>query len=154
MSDSVFNPDLFLSTTTEEAGETRYTPVPVGEYNAQVKSVTARRNHSEKTGLDYTFLDIQWTILDAEVKEALGMEEPSCRQSFILDLTPNGALDFSKNKNIRLGRLREALAQNRTGRPWAPSHMEGGMARVKVIHRNREDTGEPQAEVSAVTAVS
>lgn len=153
MSDSVFNPDLFLSTTTEEAGDTRYTPVPVGEWNGQIKSVSARRNHSEKTGLDYTFLDIQWTITDAEVKQALGMEEPSCRQSFILDLTPTGSLDFGKNKNIRLNRLREALGQNRTGRPWAPSHMEGGMARVKVTHRPHPETGDPMSEVSAVTSL-
>ena len=52
MSDSVFNPDLFLSTTTDQAGDTRYTPVPVGEWTGQVKDVKARRTHSDKTGLD------------------------------------------------------------------------------------------------------
>lgn len=154
MSDSVFNPDLFLSTTTEQTGDTRYTPIPVGEWTGQVKSVSARRNHSEKTGLDYTFLEVQWTILDDEVKQALGMTEPQCRQSFILDLTDAGSLDFGKNKNIRLNRLRDALGQNQPGRPWAPSHMEGQMARVKVTHRPHQDTGEPMAEVTSATSLS
>lgn len=153
MNDSVFNPDLFLSTTTEETGETRYTPIPVGEWTGQVKSVSARRTHSEKTGLDYTFLEVQWTILDDEVRQALGIDAPQCRQSFILDLTDSGSLDFGKNKNIRLSRLRDAVGQNSPGRPWAPSHLEGQMAKVKVVHRPHQETGEPMAEVSAATAL-
>jgi len=153
MSDSVFNPDLFLSTTTDQTGDTRYTPVPVGEWKAQCKSVSARRTHSDRTGLDYTFLELQWTILDEEVRAQIGIPEPSVRQSFGLDLTPTGTLDFGKNKNVRLNRLREAVGQNTPGRSWSPSNLEGQYATVRVVHRVREDTGETLAEVNSVAAM-
>ena len=153
MSDSVFNPDLFLATATDQAGDTRFSPVPIGEWRGQCKSVTARRNHSEKTGLDYTFLDVQWTILDDEVRQQLNMEEPTVRQSFILDLTAAGGLDFGRNRNIRLNRLREAVGKNTPGKSWRPSDLEGSMARIRVVHRVREDTGEPTAEVNSVAAL-
>jgi hypothetical protein len=153
VSDSVFNPDLFLATSTDETGDTRYTPVPTGEWRAQVRKVDARRAHSEKTGLDYTFLDVQWVILDESVRETLNIDEPRVRQSLILDLTPAGGLDFGRSKNVRLNRLREAVGQNTQGKPWRPSDLEGQMATIRVTHRPHQETGEPMAEVSAVTVL-
>jgi hypothetical protein len=150
MSDSVFNPDTFLGQTTDSAGSVNYFPVPVGEYMAQVDRVAGRRIQSNNTGQEYTILEITWSILDDEVKRVVEQDKPLVRQSVFLDMTPGGGLDFGKNRNVPLSRLRDAVGQNRAGKPWAPSHLMGQMARVRVDHDVNKDTQEIRAQVSRV----
>lgn len=157
MSESVFNPEQFMQTTTEAVGDTKYYPCPIGEWRGQIESVKARQIESDKSGETRIFysLDILWTILDEEPRRATeteGDKKLLVRQGIFIDLTAAGALDFGKNKNVPLSRLREALGQQRAGRPWGPSHLVGGLAVVSVIHRPREDTGDPVAEVKGVIA--
>jgi hypothetical protein len=67
------------------------------------------------------------------------MAEPSVSQSLMLDMTESGALAVGTNKNVNLGRLREALGQNVSGRPWSPNMLQGQVARISVKHRLWED---------------
>lgn len=154
MSDSTFNPDQFLSTTTDQVGETKFYPCPVGDWNAQASKVEAKVIESgpgsQEPGKKFTVLEITWDILDEEPKRQCEQDRVTVRQSIFLDLTPGGGLDFGKNKNVTLSRLREALGQQRSGRQWAPSHITGGTAKVRVVHDPDKTTGDPRARVSMV----
>lgn len=127
---STFNPDSFLNTETTEANDTRYAPIPEGEFSACVKDIKPRTTNSGKA-----VLDVSWIIDDAGVAEATGMKENTARQSIFLDLTEQGGLDNGKGKNIQLGKLRDALGQNASGKAWRPGMLVGGVARVKIAHR-------------------
>lgn len=143
----MFDADNFLSTTTEGEMSTDFVPIPEGEYSAFVKSVAARNTSSDKG--EFVILDVTWAIDDAEVAQTVGIDNPSVRQSIFLDIADNGGLDLGKGKNIQLGRLREAVRQN-DGGPWAPSMLEGQVAKVRVEHRLHE--GRIFADVKGVAA--
>ena len=148
---SVFNPEQFIGTSTDSVGSTQYFPSPIGDWPGQVVRVDCRRitSKQEKTlGQEYTLLEITWELISDEVREATDLEHPSARQSIFLDLTPSGGLDFGRNKNVPLSRLREAVSQNKSGRPWSPSHLVGQTALVHVEHDVNKDTGEPRAIVT------
>ena len=77
------------------------------------------------------------------------MAEPTVRQTIWLDLTESGSLDFGKGRNVGLGRLRDALGQNETGKPWQPGMMVGGVAKIKVTHSiDKRDNETIQANVA------
>lgn len=139
-----FNPENFLNTEVQGIGETEYTAVPEGEYQAVIKSVIA-----DLAG-DKPILRASWIIDSAEVRELMGQDEPICTQTFWLDLNENGTLAFGKNKNIKLNQCRSALGQN-TGSPWKPSDMVGQPATVMVRHELRDD-GRTFAKVVDVRA--
>lgn len=144
---SMFSADDIMD--MEVAGEmsTEYTPVPEGEYAAAITSVKVRMVGEEK---DKPVLDIVWGIDDERVRQELGIEKPSCRQSIFLDLNESGRLDLSKGKNVQLGKLREAVGQNGAG-PWAIPHLDGAAAIVKISHR--EYNGSIYADVKGVAAL-
>jgi len=140
----MFDADQFMSTSTEGAMDTEFTPVPEGEYQAVVKSIKPRESG------EYVILDVTWAIDDAEVSEVTGLDNPTVRQSIFLDMTENGGLDMSKGKNIGLGRLRDAVNQN-TGGAWSPAMLEGQVAKVRVSHRLYE--GRTYTDVKGVAKV-
>lgn len=146
MSESTFNPDTFLNTEVTEANSTTYIPIPEGEYPALVKTIKPRSTTSGKS-----ILDVLWGIDDAEVVRITGNDKPVSRQSIFLDLTDSGGLDFGKGKNVALGKLREAVGQNQSGKPWAPGMLLGQVARVKIVHREYEGTIIP--DIRGVTAL-
>lgn len=125
----MFNPDDFMHTQVEEVTETSFSPIPEGEYPAVIKEVKADTVGENALPV----LNITWTVDDEEARQFTGMDEPSVRQTLWLDIDANGMLETGKNKNIQLGRLRDALNQN-TGAPWSPSMMEGQVARVHITH--------------------
>jgi hypothetical protein len=148
MSNSTFDPAMFLETTFTEANATVTVPVPVGEYLAVVEKVEARKwEKDDKSGIA---LDVQWSIDDQAVKEFLGRDKVTVKQGVMLDLNESGGLDVGVGKNVKLGRLREALGLNVPGAPFAFLMMTGRPAKVKVEHRvNGEDI---YAEVKSVAS--
>jgi hypothetical protein len=151
----MFNAEIFLNTQTNQAADTQLIPVPEGEYTALSSSVTADSFRSfdirrgDRAGQKGYALDLEWTINDEELKRTLG-REPKVRQSLMLDMTADGTgLDFGKGRNIGLGRLREALGQNKDGQPWSFAMLGSQVARVKVKHRMVDD--KVYAEVGEVT---
>ena len=130
-----FDPVTFLNQTYDEVLDTKIIPCPVGEYPAiaekvEVKPWAARDGSS--SGLK---VEIVWDIQDENAKQLTGRDPVRVRQQQMLDLTDTGQLDFSKGKNVGLGRIREALGLNTAGQPFAFSMIEGRMAKVKVSHR-------------------
>jgi len=143
---STFDPDLFMNTQTTDANDTKFVPIPEGEYPAYVDNIEARRAG------DKPVLELKWVINDEGVRAETGLEKPMVRQTIWLDLTEQGGLDSGKGKNIGLGKVREALGQNQSGRPWSPGMLIGANAFVKVGHRAGKEPGEVFADVKAVTA--
>ena len=152
---STFNADLFLSTSIEEANSTSRVLIPEGDYQAVIKAVKARGGVSEKSGEAYAMLNVTWVILDDEVKRITNEDEPAVHQSLFLDVLPNNSLDCRDGKNVDLGRLRAALGQNKPGKTWNPSMLQGGATMIKVGHKMRKDkegaeTGELEAIVKRI----
>jgi hypothetical protein len=143
---SAFNPDTFLNTQTNEANDTVTIPCPEGEHPAAIKAIKPRVLSSGQA-----VLDVYWTVNSDEAREETGQAEPMVRQSVWLDVTESGGLDFGKGKNVSLGKLRDAVGQNQSGKPWAPGMLIGAAAIVKVGHSIDKRDGETiQADVKAV----
>lgn len=138
-----FDPSVFESQQFTDANDTKYVAIPEGEYTGLIKEKKIRNEKG------YTILDIQWIIDDQGVKDLTGMKEPTVRQSIFLDVTPNGGLDFGKGKNVKFGRLREAVGLNTPGQPFSFGMLEGRPARVSIKHRMHE--GDVFADVKEVT---
>ncbi len=149
MSNSVFDPDTFAQTQVDGAMDDHLTPCPHGDRKGQVDKFVTRQFDSEKDGKTYTVMDVFWNILDDESKKVTGMDKPICRQSIFIDLTPEGALDNSKGRNIQLGALRTALNQNSTGKKWNPNMLNGGLALCHI----EADKNDPE-NYSRVTKVA
>lgn len=153
-----FNPELFLNTTTEDANSTELLSVPEGDYLAVSGPISAdnfrtyKINKGDRAGTNGYALDLEWTINDegGALKEYLG-RVPKVRQGLMLDIKPDGGLEFGKGRNVELGRLREALNQNLTGRPWAFSMLGGQVAKIKVKHDLDAASGRTYVNVKTVT---
>jgi hypothetical protein len=152
VSASKFSPEQFLNTQYTKSTDTRLIAVPAGEYNAQISKLVVRSGVGKEK--DRTVLDVMWEVIDENAKQFTGLDHPQVRQSVFLDVTGEGALDFSRGKCVQLGRLRDAVNQNADGKPWSPSMLTGAMARIRV--ENRPDENDPEttyADVKAVTRI-
>lgn len=136
---STFDPQSFMSSQFNEASETKFIACPEGEFPAVVKHVEANTWQSKDGSKSGLKLDLTWTIDDESVRQSTGMAEPQVKQSVMLDLTESGGLATGTNKNVNLGRLRDAVGQNVSGKPWSPPMLQGQVARVTVRHRLYED---------------
>lgn len=144
MSQSAFDPNAFLDTTIPGGNETSFSPVPEGVYMAQLSKLTPRQVNTQDG--PRTLLDLMWKVDAPEKPEA---HERQVKQTLWLDIGPNG-LETGKNKNIDLGRVREALGMN--SGPANLRQLEGGVARINVKHRIGEGkyAGQIFSEVSSV----
>ena len=142
---SEFNADQFIQTETEGQLETEFTPIPEGEYRAVIKEVKP-----DTTPKGSPYLEVIWIIDDQEIRDLIGMDEPTSRQTVWLDMNEQGGMAFGKNKNIGLGKLRDALGQN-TGAPWSPLMLLGQPATVNIKHRLGSEGG-TFSEVKGVRA--
>jgi hypothetical protein len=151
-----FNAELLMGTTLDEANATEMIRVPEGEYIAVSEPITAESfkefdiRKGDRAGTKGLKLNIKWLINDdtGGLKEMLG-RPPSVLQGIMLDRGPGG-LEMGKGKNVGLGRVREALNQNKTGVPWNFSMLGGQVAKIKVKHRM--DGDQTYVEVSDITA--
>jgi hypothetical protein len=146
--DAVFNEEDFMSQAAD-AMDTQYQNCPEGQFQAVIESVKApRAGLKDKNGNPFYPAEVQWNILDENVKKELGRDKVLVRQTLFLDIT-NGKLDFSKGKNVPLGILRDAINQNVAG--WTFGQLVGaGPALVTVKH----DTGKDGVTRAGVTKVA
>lgn len=134
MSDSIFNAEQFLDQAITDANDTKVVPVPEGEdYLGIIEDVKARA--WSKDGQSGVALDVLFNIEDVNVKAVTGRDKVTVKYGFYLDVTPSGSIDMGKGKNIKLGRLREALGLNIPGQPFSFGMMKGRMARLHVTQR-------------------
>ena len=150
---SQFDPTQFLDTETTDQMDTTFTPVPVGEYPAMIKSVEARQIPSSKDPSElWTILDVTYAIDDHSVRDETGLPEPTIRQSIFLDINEEGKLSTEKGKNINLGRLREAVGLNEPGQVFSFASLAGTVCIIAVKHT--PDKNDPENVYANVTKVA
>ncbi len=142
-----FDKETFMNAEVVGAMETHYTPVPEGEWQGYVKEVDPREVN------DRPVLDLTWVIIDDRVKEQLGIDEPTVRQTLWLDVDSNGAIEFGPNKNIDLGRVREVAGLNDPSQPFNFRMLQGiGPFTLKV--GNKPDAKDPTKIYANVLRIS
>lgn len=147
-----FDPDQFMNETYEEANDTKYVPVPEGEYPAIIEKVELKQVEG-KDGKSFYPLEVTWNIQDQGVQDLLGQEVVRIRQSLYIDFNAAGtAMDFGKGKNIQLGKLREALGLNTAGQRFSLKSLEGQSAKVWVKQTPKKD--DPETIYANVTKVA
>jgi hypothetical protein len=149
-----FDVDSFLSSTINEVNDTKIVNTPPGDYQATIGDVKVEPWNSRdgtKSGLKLLY---NAAITDPAVVAVTGRTPTKVRGEIMLDLTESGSLDMSKGKNIRLGKLREAVGMNTAGRPFSFLALDGQMLMVKVGNRpNPEDSSIVYDEIKAVTKI-
>lgn len=131
---SMFDPESFMNQTVEGGFETRTTPAPEGEHLAVIDDWGAKAPvRVAKTSVVF---DIPWKILDGELAKSMGLKGNFVvRQGVFLDIDDNGRLEKGPNKNVALGKVREAVGQNNVEH-WSMQMLKNaGPAKIRIKHR-------------------
>lgn len=145
-----FDPDAFMTESYEAATDTRYVPVPEGEYPAVIEKVDLKQ--STKDNKTFYPFEVTWNIQDQGVQQLLGQEKVLVRQTIFLDFNEQGnALDFGTGKNVALGKLREALGMNDPSQRFSLKSLEGQAAKVFIKQTPKKD--DPETIYSNVSKV-
>lgn len=143
MAVSTFDPNNFLTQEIKGANETKYTPFPKGEFSV----------YCDDIGMDeydkQPILVVTFASNDENAKKVMGMEKPTIQDRIFLDME-NGVLAFGTNKNVKLGRLREALGQNDPKKTWN-FNMLRGAGPVKVMVDHNPDKEDPTKVYARIT---
>lgn len=163
-----FDADSFLTQAHEGTLETNIPIVPAGDYRAVIDEIQGGEKGNFRTvvggenakpenqGREFTIFSPSFVLQDdprlKEVSEFYEGRPVRVRHKGIfLDLTDSGGLDFSKGKNVDLGRLQEAANQlNQPG--WTFKALEGQQVMVKVEHE-QPDKSDPNKKFARVTKV-
>lgn len=150
-----FNPDLLLDQDVD-AFDTSYTLIPAGDYEAMVdtgaNAVKVSRG-ARDDGSHWYSAQLSWKLVDPdpELKKELQRDDVYVSQSFFLDVNDSDGkfeLETGPNKNIKLGKTRDALGLNEKS---SLRELKGrGPALITVKHLQRKN-GEMAAEVAMVT---
>lgn len=128
---AAFDPTAFENSVTSEASSTSVTPIPAGEQNSIIEDYKFVPYTNGKTGESGVRCDISYSILDdtGAIQAHIGRPPRLTKGNFV-DLDANGGFDFSKGKNVWLGKIREALGQNVPGQPWSFPMLKGQAIRL------------------------
>lgn len=141
--------------------ETVFTVVPKGEYPFLIDTdpeqlVPKKIEWNDKNTGEPRFF-YQWELRgvcqDEKVKAVLELERVTVRLRINLDLDESGGFLSGKNKNLRLGQLREALGQNTSD--WKPMDLLGAGPFIgKVDHSfSKTNTELKYADIVAVAKI-
>jgi hypothetical protein len=163
----MFDPETFLNQTIDQPLETEFLTVPEGEYTATIDDFTSEA--IEQIHFDYkngpragtpgvmTKLNLPFVIQDDQVARELGRDKVVVYKQMILDVDDKDVLDWSKNKNIDLGRVRAAVGQNDPG-PWSIGNLRGaGPVMVKVVKvpfKRKDGSKGERTEVERVVRIA
>lgn len=152
--DSNFNPTAFMNETFDAPElDTKLIPVPEGEHVGQIGTDDKDVNPVTgvgKNGKLWLRLDLMVELTDPNLKQELQREKVIIRYGMMLDLNEQGRLDLRPQRNIGLGKLRDAVNQNKPGQ-WSFSQLKGQPIKVRVKRKTIEGYDEPISEVVGVT---
>ena len=149
---SVFDPDTFLQqTATDAPSETEAVLLPEGDYDLVVKKLGIK----ETQGGSHMLLIRWFPELSPDQATQIGLDPQkvfTIQQRLFLDIdTETGKLEKGKNVNLALGRVRDAVNQNRPGE-WRIMDLMGCRARGHVVQvQVFNDPGRMVNEVSMVS---
>ncbi len=159
---SGFDPNLFLTATTQEVNEKR-PPLPVenpaspdGLYTAvigEVKMNSGTYEKGERVGQPWLQAVVQLNIeVPQQVQDGLGLKLEKGTLVFtdrpFIDLTPQRTIDNSKGKNRAQKRYREAVDLNKPGDTFSWAMLTGRVVKVKMGHEMYQ--GEIQERIENV----
>jgi hypothetical protein len=161
-----FDPDTFMSQQVDLPLATEFTLVPIGEYLSAIDDFdkdaleaidfTYKRGQLAGTPGKMFKLTLPFVINDEKVKQELGRDKVTVTKQLILDIDEKGRLAEGVNRNVELGRIRDAVGQNGDG-PWSISQLRGaGPVMVKVGHvefERRDGTKGKRAEIEKVVRI-
>jgi len=145
---TTFNAEQFEQTVVDGANQTSFVPIPEADYTAYVEEYSFRELQVQ--GEQRIICAVSWVIPDEDLAKELSMQEIKVKQDIWLDLTDDGNLDFGTNKNVQLGRLRQALDLNTPGFQW--SALQGKQALISIAHTQKKD--DPSVVYSNVVKTS
>lgn len=148
-----FNVAEFMNESIDGVLDTKIEPIPEGEHMAQVatgeKDIDLSSGVSPKNNKPWLRLDVMLNFTDPNLAAQLKREQVKGRYSIMLDLNEQGRLDLRPQRNVHLGKLRDAVGQNRPG-AWNFNMLKGQPLKVKVKHKTL-DSGDTISEVVSVT---
>lgn len=145
---SLFSPEALLNAKFESANATRRDPLPIGETLAQVTKLDFA--NGEKDSKPWYKLNVQLSISDNEYLAKAQREVATITYGIMLDMTEAGTFAMGPNKNVSLGRLREATGTNQPGKGL--NDMLGQYVRIQIGHR--PDKNDPSIVYDEVKAVA
>lgn len=129
----LFDPSLLSASL--EANATRRDPLPIGECVAQVVDISFDGGTSKKTGAPWNRLDAKLSIDDPSYLRDIpgndGNTPVITTLGIMLEMTEGGGIATGPNKNVRLGRFREACGVN--GKPL--DALVGQRVRIQINHK-------------------
>lgn len=129
---SLFSPEALLNAKFESANATRRDPLPPADaVIAQITKLDFANGESER-GPWYK-LNVTLSISDAEYLAQAQRDAASITYGIMLDMTETGTFAMGPNKNVQLGKLREATGTNQPGKGL--NDMIGQYVRAKIGHR-------------------
>lgn len=150
-----FNVAEFMNETIDAQFDTKRILIPEGEHLAMIgtgdKDVDLTHGVSTKgaTPKPWLRLDMMLDFTDPNLAQQLMRDQVRGRYSIMLDLNEAGKLDTRPQRNINLGKLRDAVNQNRPG-PWSWNQLKGQPLKVKVKWATL-DNGEQISEIVSCT---
>jgi hypothetical protein len=147
-----------LEQEVSDPNSTQFEQCPEGEYLARLDDfeLKAAEWTDKQTGEPRSAptLRITWHILDEGIKAQLQMDPVRVQQDLFLDVDEGtGALSTDKNKNIMLGRIRQAVGLNEPGQAFSLPMLKGSSpATVRVAHQ--PDRNNPEIRRARITGVA
>lgn len=147
-----------LEEEISDPNATQFEQCPEGEYLARLDDFELKaaewndKNTCEPRSAP--ILCITWHILDEGLKAQLEMDPVRVQQDLFLDVEEaTGQLSTDKNKNIMLGRIREAVGLNEVGQVFSLPMLKGSApATVRVAHV--ADKATPDIKRARITGVA
>lgn len=163
-----FDADAFMGQTVDAELDTVVQIPPEGDYRAMIGSFDSETGffageagpNAKNPGKPFLIFRPPFVLQDeprlAEVLAARGTEQIVVGHAgMFIDLSDTGALDVSKGKNVDLGKLRDAVGQNKTP-GWKFSDLIGaGPVMVHIKHeKDKNDDTKKYARVVRVVKIS
>lgn len=147
-----FNVAEFMNESIDGVLDTKIDPIPEGEHMGQIG--TGDKDVDLQTGIGknqkpWMSLVLLVTLTDPNLAVQLKREQVRARYNFFLDLNDAGKLDLRPQRNVHLGKLRDAVGQNKPG-AWNFNMLKGQPIKVK-IKQKLLDSGDTVSEVVSVT---
>lgn len=153
MSDSNFDVNAFMSENIDAPLDTKIDPIPEGEHLGQIgigdKDVDVATGISPKNNKPWMRCDLMIDLSDPNLLAQLKREKVRARYGVMIDLNDSGKLDTRPQRNVTLGKLRDAVGQNKPGL-WNFNMLKGQPIKVKIKHRVL-DNGDIVSDVVGVT---
>lgn len=144
----IFDSASFLNSALGGSNATRRDPLPAGETTGQITKIDLVSG--EKDGRAWYKLNSTIELNDSSYLASANRERATITYGIMLDMNEGGGVAMGPNKNVQLGKLREACGVNQPGKTL--NDMVGQFIRVVISHRPDKD--DPSVIYDDVKAVA